>query len=68
MRSKQSFENMKDSWPRGYKKIIINSAVHDIFPAQNVKMPTTLTFMSRKNGILGLSEPEKAIILDIFCT
>ena len=29
----------------------------------NVKMPTTvgiLTFMSRKNSILGLSEPEKS--------
>ena len=35
----------------------------------NVKMPTNvgiLTFMSRKNSILGLSEPEKAEILDIF--
>ena len=33
------------------------------FPLINVKMPTTvgiLTFMSRKNSILGLSEPEKS--------
>ena len=39
----------------------------------NVKMPTyigILTFMSRKNSILGLSEPEKknAEFLDIFYT
>ena len=35
----------------------------------NVKMPTVvgiLTFMSRKNSILCLSEPEKAEFLDIF--
>ena len=35
----------------------------------NVKMPTVvgiLTFMSRKNRILGLSEPAKAESLDIF--
>ena len=35
----------------------------------NVKMPTIvgiLTFMSRKNSILGLSEHEKAEFLDIF--
>ena len=35
----------------------------------NVKMPTVvgiLTFMSRKNSILGLSEPKKAEFLDIF--
>ena len=35
----------------------------------NVKMPTfvaILTFMSRKNSILGLSEPKKAESLDIF--
>ena len=35
----------------------------------NVKMPTIvgiLTFMSRKNIILGLSAPEKAELLDIF--
>ena len=35
----------------------------------NVKMPTVvgiLTFMSRKNSILGLSEPEKNEFLDVF--
>ena len=36
---------------------------------RNVKMPTivgTLTFISRKNSILGFSEPENAEFLDIF--
>ena len=35
----------------------------------NVKMPTfvgILTFRSRKNSIIGLSEPQKAEMLDIF--
>ena len=35
----------------------------------NVKMPTIvgiLTFMCRKNSILGLSKPEKAEVLNIF--
>ena len=35
----------------------------------NVKMPTIvgiLTFMNRKNSILGLSEPKNAEFLDIF--
>ena len=34
----------------------------------NVKMPTVgnLTFMSRKNSVLGLSEPKKDEFLDIF--
>ena len=35
----------------------------------NVKMPTIvgiLTFLSRKNNILGLAEPKKAEFLDIF--
>ena len=35
----------------------------------NVKMPTIvgiLTFISRKNSIIGLSEPKKAEFLDIF--
>ena len=41
---------------------MLNSAEHEIFPAHNVKMLTVvgiLTFMSRKNSILGLSKPEK---------
>ena len=40
-----------------------------LFMLINVKMPTIvgiLTFMSRKNSILCLSEPEKAEFLDIF--
>ena len=40
-----------------------------IFLLINVKMPTIvgiLTFMSGKNGILGLSEPINAEFLDIF--
>ena len=39
------------------------------FQLLNVKMPTIvgiLTFKSRKNSILGLSEPEKRIIFNIF--
>ena len=32
---------------------MLNSALHEIFPAHNVKMPTT-----GKKGILSLSEPE----------
>ena len=42
-----------------------------VFLLINVKMPTIvgiLTFMSRKNSILGLSEPAKAEFLDIFYT
>ena len=40
-----------------------------IFLFINVKMPTIvdiLTFMSRKNSIIGLSEPEKAEFPDFF--
>ena len=52
---------------RGYKKIfMLNSAEHEIFfQLTNVKMPTIvgiLTFMSRKNSILCLSESEKCLI------
>ena len=39
------------------------------FMCINVKMLTVvgiLTFMNRKNGILGLSDPGKAEVLDIF--
>ena len=49
---------------RGYKIFsMLNSAEHEVFLLINVKMPTIvgiLTFMSRKNSILGLSEPEKS--------
>ena len=56
---------------QGYKIcFMLNSAEHESFPLINVKMPTVvgiLTFMSRKNSILELSEPEiKAEFLDIF--
>ena len=48
---------------RGYKEnFMLNSAEHEIVLLINVKMPTNvgiLTFASRKNSILGLSEPEK---------
>ena len=51
--------------PGGYKTFfVLNSTEHDFFLLINVKMPTIvriivgiLTFMSRKNSILGLSEP-----------
>ena len=42
--------------PRGYKQtVMLNSAEHNFFSAHGI-----LTFMSRKNNILGLSEPEKS--------
>ena len=48
----------------GYKNFsMLNSAEHAVFLLINVKMQTIvgiLTFMSRKNSILGLSEPEKS--------
>ena len=57
--------------PRCYrKKIMLTSAEHDFFLLVNVKMPTIvgiLPFISRKNSILGLSDPEeKAELSDIF--
>ena len=50
---------------------MLNSFEHEIFPAHkiNVKMPTIvgiLTFMSRKNSILGLYDSKNAEFLDIF--
>ena len=54
-------------WPRGYKTFfMLNSAEHEIFPGQNVKMPIIvgiLTFKSGKNSNLGLSEPKTPNIL-----
>ena len=53
--------NTFTSRPRGYKTfIMLNSTEQKIFRAENVKVPTIvgiLTFMNRKNSILGLSEP-----------
>ena len=56
------------TWPRGYRKIVLNLAEHDFFLLINVKMPTIvgiLTFVSGKNSILGLSEPKTAEFLDM---
>ena len=45
----------KDTRPLSYKTFfMVNSIEHEIFP---VKMYGILMFMSRKNSILGLSEP-----------
>ena len=56
-----------ESWPRGYKTFSSCSTQLSMkfFLLINVKMPTivgTLTFMSRKNSILGLSASEKSWI------
>ena len=42
---------------------MLNSPEHEIFPAHIVGI---LSFISRKNSILGLYEPEKAEFLDSF--
>ena len=48
---------------RGYKTFLRSTQLSMKFSLRiNVKMPTNvgiLTFMSRKNSILGISEPEK---------
>ena len=50
-------------WPRGYKTFSCSIQLSmKFFLLINVKMPTIvgiLTFMSRTNSILDLSEPEK---------
>ena len=52
----------------GYKNISCSTQLSmKFYLLRNVKMPTIisiLTFMSRKNSILGLSEPEKVEFLD----
>ena len=55
-----SNEESNKTWARGYKKIFM----FKIFLLINVKMPYVgiLTFMSRKNNILGLSELDKSCI------
>ena len=49
--------------PQGYEKISCSTQLSmELFLLINVKMPTTvgiLTFISRKNSILGLYDPEK---------
>ena len=51
-------------WPRGYKKISCSTQLSmKFFLLNNVKMRTVvgiLTFMSGKNNIPGLSEPEES--------
>ena len=62
------------SWPRGCKTFsMLVSTEHEIFSAhKNLMLKCQhllafLTFMSRKNSILSLSEPEKKTdFLDIF--
>ena len=49
--------------PEVIKLFLLNSVEHEIFLLINVKMPSVvgiLLFMSRKNSILGLSEPENS--------
>ena len=54
------------NWPRGYKnKSCTTQLSMNFFLLINVKMPTVidiLIFMTRKNSILRLSEPEKCLI------
>ena len=56
--------------PQGYKTISCSTQLNmKIFLLINVKMPTVvgiLTFLSRKNSTLGLSEPEKKLNSMIF--
>ena len=56
--------------PQGYKTFfMLSSGEHEFFKVINVKIPTVvgiLTFMNRKNSILGLSETEKADFLLFF--
>ena len=59
-------------WLQGLKKISCSTQLSmKFFLLTNVKLPTIvgiLTFMSRKNSILGLSEPEKSLISWYFYT
>ena len=50
---------------------MLSSVEHEIFLLINVKVPTIvgiLTFMSQKNSLLGLAEPEKSWISRYFQT
>ena len=54
--------------PRGNKTKFMFNSTMKFFLLINVEMPTSVgiyTFMSRKNNILGLSEPKKAEFLAI---
>ena len=51
------------------KKFMLTSSEHEIFLLINITMPPIggiLTFMSRKNNILSLAEPEKKLNFLIF--
>ena len=59
-------------WPRGYKTFFPCSTQLNVncFLLINVKMPTIvviLTFLCRKNSILGLSEPKMLHFLIFLC-
>ena len=68
----QIVEVCNESWSRGYKSFfVLNSTSMKFFLLINVKMPTIvgiLTFMSRKNSILSLSDPNKSQISLYFYT
>ena len=65
-----NFDHLPTTRARGYKTFfMLNSTEHEIFLLINVTVPTIvgiLTFMSGKNSILGLSEPETAEFVYIF--
>ena len=53
--------SIEKDWPQDYRRnFMLNSTEHDFFLLINVKMPAVvgiLTFMSRKNNVVGLTEP-----------
>ena len=63
LNAKEQFLLFNENRYRGNKTFSCSTQLSmKFFPLINVKMPTIvgiLTFMSRKNGILSLSEPEK---------
>ena len=55
-------------WTQGYKKSCPTQLSMKFFLLINVEMPTVIgiiTLISRKNNILGLSEPKKCLIFYI---
>ena len=51
----------KEVWPRGYKTFfMLNSAEHEIYPAHNVKMPTSVDILTLISMINTISERLKA--------
>ena len=56
---------LNKTWPRGKKYLSSPQLSTKFFRLVNVKIPTIVvisTFLSRKNSVLGLSEPEKCLI------